>query len=488
MSTFFLDKPSSLHVFVPILLSVVFSFVVGVGFAIGLWPVSILLGGLPVIVLLLLFFVNKAETPSSDLLLWYFLVLACVSLIVQSMLGKKLGFLVEVSLLVLSPLLSYRLISEATKSKFIAYYLFGVLFFLLFSVIESLFGRSKILALAFQFITNIKIFLILGLGLYIGWCGSTQRWFWIFIKWFSLILLIHILWQIIHQSSFFFVYKYAYTVSDKFGIFSKRAVGIFPHYSLMGIYSGLLTLFSLSRAVYIDKSYYWVSFVYFVCLLASLERSEIVLTVALSGVLVVLAKGGIKALIRLIVVTVSIAIVSVLLYSFVSEHVDKEARKWGFVGHQKITQPRQVMYKDSIYLANKNFPIGTGLGTFGSSGAQKFDWSLYYDLGYGSYGWIGAERNVLMDTYWPNFIAELGWFGFLMMLGLIVALVYKSFVMWIRIGSLEGRHMWSLPFLTLSFLLFNSLTSNSFQDPAVALLPIVFFGVALRKNIANSFK
>ena len=131
-------------------------------------------------------------------------------------------------------------------------------------------------------------------------------------------------------------------------------------------------------------------------------------------------------------------------------------------------------------VASDYFPIGAGLGTYGGAGAAKFDDTLYRDLGFGRYYWFGKE-SYLTDTYWPNSIAETGFIGAVLLLayfGLI--LVYATR----RSIEAEGSRKiyWIAAAGALAYMLMLSLTSPSFQDPRLFLLPALLFGIAYSRS------
>lgn len=74
--------------------------------------------------------------------------------------------------------------------------------------------------------------------------------------------------------------------------------------------------------------------------------------------------------------------------------------------------PRTMLYRASFDLANDRFPIGAGLGRFGTSVAFENYSPIYYQLGFDKYyGFRPKTGNFATDTYWPGIIGEGGWFG-----------------------------------------------------------------------------
>jgi hypothetical protein len=84
----------------------------------------------------------------------------------------------------------------------------------------------------------------------------------------------------------------------------------------------------------------------------------------------------------------------------------------GVEGHVRI-----AMYIASFNINKDFFPIGSGLGTFGSLASITSGYSkVYYDYGVSDIGRNSAEdvlngHHTLLDTYWPHIIGELGLLG-----------------------------------------------------------------------------
>lgn len=77
------------------------------------------------------------------------------------------------------------------------------------------------------------------------------------------------------------------------------------------------------------------------------------------------------------------------------------------------TSARGLMYSNSIKLALKYFPFGTGFSTYGSVVAGKYYSKVYYILGYKSvWGLNGLTNdNFLYDTFYPIIFGQFGIVG-----------------------------------------------------------------------------
>lgn len=133
---------------------------------------------------------------------------------------------------------------------------------------------------------------------------------------------------------------------------------------------------------------------------------------------------------------------------------------------------------DSIQLAGKNFPFGTGFATFGSALAAERYSPLYSQLGYGSLDG-GSKQNpkYLCDTFWPTVISQSGWIGTVAFLGVVIGLLQIPF----QVKQKNPYLLWGMLSI-LVYELISSVAEPAFFNPPVAGLMIVF---ALMVNISE---
>lgn len=101
---------------------------------------------------------------------------------------------------------------------------------------------------------------------------------------------------------------------------------------------------------------------------------------------------------------------------------------------------RTLMYLISVQLADANFPLGTGFGTFGSLPSYTIFYSPIYDqTGLAQlYGASRAYPHYLQDVFWPKVLGESGWPGLLAYGGLYLFLTVKVLRASLRAVSTEG--------------------------------------------------
>ena len=146
---------------------------------------------------------------------------------------------------------------------------------------------------------------------------------------------------------------------------------------------------------------------------------------------------------------------------------------------KKIESPRSQLFSGAIKVADHYFPLGSGFGTYGGAGSKKFDWSLYDDLGFGRYWWYGKE-NYLMDTYWPNPLAETGYFGAMMLLAsylMLFIIPWRKARAAIHADLPTAYHIEAAAMII--YLLLLSISSPAFQDPRLFVFPVMLIGYSL---------
>ncbi len=152
-------------------------------------------------------------------------------------------------------------------------------------------------------------------------------------------------------------------------------------------------------------------------------------------------------------------------------------------GRSTQLSERAILTQQGLAVADKYFPLGAGLGTYGSAGAQKFDLSLFVDMGFNRYWWF-RQGMFIVDTYWPSVIAEGGYFaGALLML--LFALMWA--VLYRRTTQAQGetRAILLVALAALTLVLANSPTSAVISDPRGVFVFWLLAGCAWRAAVAR---
>ncbi len=448
--------------------------------AVDLWQAGVLIAGAVWAIIVYWLLWKEGERGHRDAPFWFLLFWAFGSATIQSLTRIQADWVFELVLLFLAPLMLPKLVWWARRSTTVRAVLLLLAGFLLIAAMSSYLGRSKPLSAAFQVITNLKLYLLLLLGLFVTWSGRTEKVFWGVVRhsWILLLALIAVQWGF--PAFFDALFPYSATDSRHFVPSLTRAVGPFRNPTVLGFYSAIFLLLSVLKLAESRQAGWYVSaLAYAVALFASGQRQEMLGVIFCCALLYALHGSAWKFASRLLTGVVAVAAVFGTLWVTEAEYFRAELAKMGLVGHASLVQPRTVLYVDSVELANRYFPLGSGLGTFASAGAQKFDPTLYYDQGFGAFSWFGRV-NVLSDTYWPQFFAEAGWIGFALYAAAFLTLLAYSVVRVLRASEARARHYALASFLCIAFAAFISLASPVLEDPGLMLVPAVLFGVAER--------
>lgn len=370
----------------------------------------------------------------------------------------------------------YRYLDKAFFVKLSVFFFLG---FMGIAFMSTALGRSNFMATAYQFVSDLKPMLLLVMGFAIDWNDDTEKNFWKIIEWFWLPALILVAFEWAAPSVYFKVFKGVAAVPSD-GLFPSRAVGPFLNSSILAASGVMFALLIFSRiqtqCFNKNRSHDWFRLVmYVVVVITALQRFEL-LGLFVSLALIYLIAEPSKLVIRSIFSSVILMIVLGLVWSVFGEEFKREIAQMGFGNFNTIETARVQIYQGAIALAEQYFPLGSGLGTYGGAGAQKFDQSFYYQLGFANYWWFGKE-SYLMDTYWANSVAETGVFGAIMLLLSYITLAVHSLIKAIKVRG-KAQVYWGFSAVGIIYLLMLSLSSPSFQDPMLAFLPLLAIGIA----------
>ncbi|WP_137938325.1 intracellular growth attenuator family protein [Chitinivorax sp. B] len=435
---------------------------------------------------------SPTKPPSKS---WPFLAIAGLVLTIPLIsLASRLPLqnLIDLILFGMAPL-AIKYLFNATRH--LAWVRFSILFylgFLAFAVLSTLFGRSNTYAAIYQTIFNLKLYLMLGSGFAVVWTLRADQRLWIWVQRIWLIFLPFILLQWfapavdwvmfpLHSDKMYDLNPF---LANKF----VKVPGPFFHASMLATFTALMLGFCVLRFLIVGGNDCITPIVgYGFVLLASGQRGETLSLFASLFFVLVFYKQRIRWGVLLMLSTVFLLGLIFLVVNFENTPIYDLAVEWGLVGNipLKDLQARAAFYKYSFLIANDHFPLGSGLGTYGGVGAQKFDLSLFDQLGFQRYYWYLAGQ-FLVDTYWPNFIAEAGWLGAFLMLLSIACLWIQSFVGMRREVDAHVKFYWSMANACATFILINSLTSPLAADPKYVWMCWMFFGLAASLGKAQS--
>lgn len=135
---------------------------------------------------------------------------------------------------------------------------------------------------------------------------------------------------------------------------------------------------------------------------------------------------------------------------------------------------RKILTIDSIELAKKCFPLGSGFGSFASNIAAQYYSNLYIKLGY----YLRNDLNIgekkgsfLSDTFWPIVIAQTGWIGTLSFVISLLSMI--SYI--IQTRKNDVYYFW-VAISIIIYDLISSFATSSFFHPCT-IAPFLFLGL-----------
>lgn len=155
-------------------------------------------------------------------------------------------------------------------------------------------------------------------------------------------------------------------------------------------------------------------------------------------------KKTIKGFMQPQYIALAVAVVLLLGWSQIQEYFGDEA-----------VTARSLLVKGGISIMRDYFPLGSGFGTFGTEVAASYYSPLYYKYGLNSFWALAEGGTELVDCYWPAIAAELGFFGIILML-LLIVLFIKKFV-----RDAKGKKYYLIVALTYSAYLLMSSTATA---------------------------
>lgn len=438
----------------------------------------LLLGFLAVVTIVpLSYFAGRQFSDQNGWLLLVGWLLMLVSNGVQVATHVPVGYLQELLLFGLGLGIAGQLWQQSGRDRTLRVLIFIYIAYLVFCFLSTLTGRSHMLPAIWQLQYNLKWPLMFGLGCLVVWGASPTHQLRRIIQYSWLFLLACVALEIaapgVHTQVFGPTSDLHQNPILGFGL---RYRGPFMHSGYLAITSALLAAAALAQ-VLAGRSRAWaiLGLIYLALLLLSGQRQEL-LALVLTMVVFVAIQGW-----QYWYLLLGLAVMSLLLGITVLVYLDyiPMATTLAQLGILNSTAPlseRAILSLQGIAVANQYWPLGSGLGTYGGAGAQKFDQSLFLDLGFSRYWWF-RQGLFLVDTFWPGVIAEAGFLGaallLLVFVILWVALVHRTLRS--RGTPLFAASLTALAALTL--MLANSPSSGVIADPRGSFLFWILIGV-----------
>lgn len=464
--------PVFLFVFVAILVALVSAALIGLG---AFVPVGAFFGAVFVLAALALGIV-KASQARMTRIFAFVLFLSIIAPPANLISGVPIGYLFEAicfTFLVGAALSAWRNHSHSKAFKVIV---FCVLLYFALALLSTWLGRSRPMAAFWQLQYNLKVPAMFLIGMMLAFDEDQQRWLLRFLKWAWLPIAAFVGLEIIAPGTYERLMRLPldHTTNPILG-FGMRRAGPFQHSGLLAIAVALMCWCCLLFA-HARRSLKWLmpAAIYFVLLLLSGQRQE---TLAFFVVLSFWGAYTLRQHWRPILVAgvLLIGLCAVTAQILNLKIVQKIEQKWGAGTGLEPVSERNELSRTGRAIATKWAPLGSGLGTYGSAGAQKFDQSQFLDYGFGKHWWF--QRGLfLIDVYWPSVAAEAGFAGaavwmaaLLTILGLLVRSAWRdgprNVLPWMASGA-------------MLLMLSNSPTSAVLTDPRATFWMWLLIGAA----------
>lgn len=408
--------------------------------------------------------------------LWFGWTLMLVSSGVQHVTRFPIGYLFEGIIFILSVAVAFHVWKQAASDHALRALVILWIAYFAFCLLSTFTGRSHRWPALWQFQYNLKWPLMFGLGLMVAWGPKPARqlryllgYSWAALSFF---VLLEIGAPSAHQA---LLGPPPDMHSNPLLGMGLRYRGPFSHSGYLALIGGLLCAASLAE-FHSRGGRIWlvVSSLYFLLVLASGQRQEF-----LAVVLVVMLFATVSGL-RYWHMLAGILAVAVILAVSSLGYFDRTPiygllAEWGLANGAAPLSERAILTISGVDIAREHFPLGSGLGTYGGVGAQKFDQSLFVEHGFLRYWWF-RQGLFLVDTFWPNVIAESGFIG-----AALLCILFGVFWVTLLRNALAARGTANfgaalLGLGALTLVLANSPTSGALTDPRSSFLFWVLIG------------
>jgi hypothetical protein len=367
--------------------------------------------------------------------------------------------------------------SDATLRWVIAFFL---MYFAL-ALASTLLGRSHWRGAVWQLQYNLKLPLMFALGMLLVAPDQAQAMLRRFVAWSWLFFLPFLVFELAAYGAFMKVFGHAHNYHPNVLLpFMHGLRGPFAHAGYLSLISGLLASGAVAFWLQgLGRRWLGCAAIYTAFAVCAGQRQEL-MALVLVFLLFALIQGRKQT--GWLAVGAMAGLACLLMAALVMEHnpFGDLMRQWGG-GRASDLSERAVLTEGGMRVAEQYFPLGSGLGTYGGAGAQRFDQSLFVDLGFNRYWWF-RQRIFLVDTYWPSVAAEAGYPAMLLLAAAFVlmwcVLLWRS----VRVdASLRPLLLTGLAALTLQ--LANSPTSAVLTDPRGAFVFWLLIGCAWRASV-----
>ncbi|WP_152604632.1 hypothetical protein [Vibrio campbellii] len=381
----------------------------------------------------------------------------------------------EVGVIILIPFLIKGLIYHFREYNVIAKYFY---IYMCFSIISAFWYFSPMKAVLLQLVLESKLIIYFYLFSVLS-MKEHEKLITRFYKTIKVILILSLpilIMQLFFPGIYYSIFSYgADNASFKLMGFSiPRGTGLFWFSGQLAVFSSIAVVVFFSEFLISNNSKRWL-FLSSLVLLCTFQRFEILLTlISISGLYML--SGKCKSILMKSVIVSIVLLCAFIVFVPIFKYVYFEYKLYDVVDSDIA---RIVFYVKSLGIALVNFPLGSGLGTFGGRASVVYGYDLYEDLNFSTYWWF-LEGKYLTDTFWPHILGESG-FGGLLSLGIFYSLIFKvSFDLVSKDKCLINIICLGVVFI----MLVNSLVSPNFYESISYVPMMLFFTFIFRRNLS----
>lgn len=133
----------------------------------------------------------------------------------------------------------------------------------------------------------------------------------------------------------------------------------------------------------------------------------------------------------------------------------------------KVTA-RFLLLETGFKILKNQFPIGTGLATFGTEMARRYYSPIYYNYGLNSFWALREGGSELTDCYWPAIFGEFGVIGTILVLCIIWKMIKECID-----GTKEEKYLFFSVLVYLAYLVISSTVTAIFASDVTALYMVI---------------
>ena len=148
--------------------------------------------------------------------------------------------------------------------------------------------------------------------------------------------------------------------------------------------------------------------------------------------------------------------------------------------YNNTTRARNVLLTYGIQTAKNYYPIGAGFASYGTSSAQDYDSSLHKKYNFDSYYGLSTDDGFfLTDNYWPAIMGEVGFFGAIIMLIILI----KIFKLIINETKNNNIKRFGSIFVFVTLLISSLVSSSFFNSMAISAMILISLALNMKEDI-----